>query len=94
MNLASREYRELISRFCTASVEPQGITFGDEGMHDPEREIVESVSIAGQSAIVRTKHVGLHDFVSVYEYHLVQEADEWRVASLLYVDEEGKYECL
>jgi hypothetical protein len=94
IEVASREYSELVSRFCATSVKTQGVCYGDDGMHHPERETVESLSVAGQLAIVRTKHVGLRDFVSEYEYHLVQESAEWRVASLLYVDQDGKYECL
>jgi hypothetical protein len=38
--------------------------------------------------------LGLYDFVSDYEYHLVREGNEWRITSLLYVDADGKYECL
>ncbi len=94
LGVAKREYRELVSRFCAASVEPQGAAFGDDGFHVPERETIESTSVTGQSAIVLTKHVYLDGFVAKYEYHLVQEADEWRVASLLSVLDDGKYECL
>lgn len=94
LDIAQREYYELVARLCATSVEPQPISFGDDVMHDPEREFVESVEMRGLAAIVRTKHRGLHDFVSDYEYHLVKEGDEWRIASVLYVDEEGKYECL
>ena len=63
-------------------------------MHHPKKETIESESISGATAIVETRHTGLHDFVSDYEYHLVQDAGEWRIASLLYVDENEKYECL
>jgi hypothetical protein len=91
---AEAEYDELVSRLCSAAVVRQNISFGDEPMHDPERESVESVSESGDGAIVRTRHVGLHGFVSEYEYRLVREADVWRVASLLYLDADGGYECL
>jgi Putative lumazine-binding len=94
LDVARREYRELVARFCAESVEPQPISFGDDVMHDPEREFIESVDIQGSSATVRTKHRGLYDYVSDYEYHLVQQAGGWRIASVLYVDGDGKYECL
>src|SRR5258708_267274 len=88
MDIASQEYRDLVSRFCSRSVAPQGVSCGDDGTHDPERESIQSVSVSGYSAIVRTKHVGLNNFVSEYEYHLVQESDEWKLSSLLYVDDD------
>jgi hypothetical protein len=63
-------------------------------MHDPKCESVESVSETAGGAVVRTRHVGLHDFVSEYEYSLVREAGRWRIASVLYLDADGGYECL
>ena len=41
MTAAWAEYGELISRFCAASVMPQGISFGDDPMHQPDRETIE-----------------------------------------------------
>jgi NTF2 fold immunity protein len=90
----TEEYDRLISRFCASSVKRQGISFGDDPSHHPDHETVESVSMSGPEAIVQTRKMGLYDFVSNYEYHLVKEAGEWRIASLLYVDDDGKYECL
>lgn len=94
MKQITNEYDSLVSRFCASSVERQGISFGDDAMHHPEQEKIESEVVSGANAIVHTRKVGLYDFVSEYEYHLVQEAGEWRIASLLYVDDNGKYECL
>ena len=94
LKIARTEYRELVSRFCASSVEPQGVTFGDDTMHDPEREVIESVVVTGTSAIVHTKHRGDSDFVSDYEYNLIYVANEWRITSIMYVDADGKYECL
>lgn len=94
MKLTTAEYDSLISCFCASSVERQSIAFGDDPMHDPEKEAIESESISSTTAIVQTRKVGLYDFASDYEYHLVQEGGEWRIASLLYVDGNGKYECL
>jgi hypothetical protein len=83
---AKREYDELVSRFCAPSVVRQGIAFGDDPMHHPDYETIESEWITGQTAVVRTRHIGRYNFVSDYEYHLVQAAGEWRITSLLYVE--------
>lgn len=91
---ANAEYDELVARFCAPSVVRQGISYGDDSMHHPDRETIESVAMSGREAAVRTRHVGLYDFVSDYEYRLVLGGGEWRIASLLYIDENGGYECL
>ncbi len=91
---AEAEYEELVSRFCAAAVVRQNISFGDDTMHDPNRESVEAVSETAGGAVVRTRHVGLHEFVSEYEYRLVREARGWMIASVLYLDADGGYECL
>jgi hypothetical protein len=91
---AEAEYDELVSRFCVAAVIRQSISFGDDPMHDPNGESVESVSEAAGGTVVRTRHVSLHGFVSEYEYRLVREAGGWKIASVLYLDADGGYECL
>ena len=63
-------------------------------MHHPTRESVESTSETAGGAVVRTRHVGQFEFVSEYEYHLVRESGGWRIASVLYLDADGGYECL
>jgi hypothetical protein len=92
--LTEVEYDELVSLFCASSVNRQGIAFGDNPTHDPDKETVESVKRSGSNAVVRTRHIVRHNYVSEHEYHLVQEAGEWRIASVLYLDGCGKYECL
>ncbi len=91
---AEAEYDELLSRFCAAAVVRQNVSFGDDPMHDSIRESVGAVSETAGGAVVRTRHVGLHDYVSEYEYHLVREADGWRISSILYLDADGEYDCL
>ncbi len=88
------EYAELVSEFCTDSVTPQPISFGDDPMHSPDSEIIKSVDIAGANAVVRTANTGAYNFVSDYEYHLQHVNNQWRIESVLYVDEDGRYECL
>jgi hypothetical protein len=94
MKLATDQYDDLIARFCADSVKRQGISYGDDPMHDPEKESIESVSLSGQTAIVRTRRIGRCNFVADNEYHPAQQSGEWRIASLLYVDKDEKYECL
>lgn len=91
---AETEYIEIIKRHGSKSVVPQAIAFGDDTMHDPERESIESVDVDEQIATVRTRHIGMFDFVSNYEYLLLKESGEWRISSLLYIDDDGSYECL
>jgi hypothetical protein len=91
---SNAEYDELVARFCAPPVVRQGIAFGDDSRHHPDREAILSAAVSGREAVVRTRHVGRYDFVSEYEYRLAQVAGEWRIASLLYLDEEGAYECL
>src|SRR5262249_14692185 len=69
---ATAEYDDLVARFYAPAVVRQGVVYGDKSMHHPDRETVESVAVSGGEATVRTRHVGLYDFVSEYEYRLVQ----------------------
>lgn len=94
LNIARCEYRELVACFCSTTVVPQGCHFGDDSSHDSEREIIESVEVQESTAVVRTRHCKLDDFVTNYEYHLKSKNNVWRIASLLVVLVDGKYECL
>ena len=77
---AETEYNENIKRHGSKSVVPQTIAFGDDSMHDPKRESIESVDANEQTAAVHAKHIGMFDFVTNYEYRLVKESDEWRIS--------------
>lgn len=92
--VASREYGELIARFCSSTVIPQNVSFGNDSSHDPARETIESVRVDGQAATVCSCHVGKFNFVSNFTYFLVFEMGEWRIASLKYVAGGSEYECL
>lgn len=94
MEIAKSEYQEIIQQLASKDVVPQPISFGDDGMHDPERESIQSVHVEETMAIIRSRHIGMYDIVSIYEYRLVKESNEWRISSLLYVDDDGSYECL
>lgn len=91
---AKTEYHEIIKRLGSKLAVPQPISFGDDPMHDPDSETIESVAVNDHTATVRTNNKGMFGFVSTYEYRLVKESSEWRISSLLYIDEDGSYECL
>ena len=86
--------KQLVARFYAPTVVPQSPTYGTYSMHDLARETIESVSVDGAKAIVITKHNEVSGLASQYEYHLSVIDGAWKLTSLLYVDTEGKYECL
>ena len=94
ISLAEKEYADLIKQFCTDTVSPQPISFGDDPMHSPTGETIQSISIDGDAALARTKQIGFYNTISEYEYHLKQTDDEWKIESLQFFDEDGKFECL
>ena len=63
-------------------------------MHSLEQEKIVKISQKDKAALVQTKHIDEDDFVSNYEYHLKVINGSWRISSVLYVDEDGKTECL
>ncbi len=94
MKAAETEYGDIINLYGSKAVVPQAISFGDSAMHDPDRESLESVAMDELNATVRTQYVGMFNIMTNYEYRLVKESNEWRISSLLLIDEDGAYECL
>jgi hypothetical protein len=94
MAVATDEYQLILDRLCIKNVNPQPVNFGDNSLHDPKSETFESVDIQGTTAIVRTRNVLNFGPRVSFEYHLVQEENQWRIASVLYVDEVSADECL
>lgn len=92
--MAESEYSDIIKRLGSKTVVPQPISFGDLAMHDPEHESIKETSIEGSTATVSTENIDIHGYVQKYEYRVVLESNEWRIASLQYIDDEGSYECL
>jgi hypothetical protein len=91
---AESDYIKLVAKYYAVDVVPQPISFGSDSMHQLARELIQTVEVSGHTAMVRTKSTDDHNFVCDYEYQLVKEAGQWRIKSLLYVTEEGRYECL
>lgn len=87
-------YETLIRHWCGNEVEPSGAAFGSDPTHDPAREVIRDGAVSGDKWIVRTRRTRSTGFKSDYEYHLQRAGDRWLIKSLLYVDDEGKYECL
>ncbi len=97
MAAADAAYAALIAKFCPPGLAPQGIAFGSDSSHDNTRESVLGVEANGGTAIVRTRHastIGTTELAHDYEYLLTRNDGRWVLASLLYVADDGKYECL
>lgn len=94
MDLASKEYQQIIDRLCCKNVVPQPINFGDNPLHHPDHETIEAVDTQGSKAVVRTRNVRMLGPLVSFEYHLVLVDNEWRLASVLYVDDVSADECL
>lgn len=92
--LASNDYQKILNRLCSRKVVPQPINYGDNPLHDPKTETIESVKIHHTTALIRTRDVKKFGSSVSFEYHLVQEQNQWRIASLLYVDSVSADECL
>jgi hypothetical protein len=94
MDFADQEYDVLINKYCKKTVSPQGVAYGSDSSHCPEREIIVTLTQYNEKAIVITKHTDEDDFVTDYEYHLELVSGDWKLISLKYVDLDSKYECL
>jgi hypothetical protein len=98
MAAAGEAYMRLIRKFCLPGHVPQPIAFGNESAHDLAHESVTTVEAgADDTCIVKTLYTRpLGTIIRTYdhEYHLKRADGRWFLAGLLYVDQDGKYECL
>ena len=92
--IIAKTYEKIITAICHSSVVPQGVSFGDDCMHTKENENIIKVETSDQGSIVFTIQKDSFNFISEYEYHLLEEDGKWRIKSLKYVSEDGKYESL
>ncbi|MBX9686478.1 MAG: hypothetical protein K2X27_07235 [Candidatus Obscuribacterales bacterium] len=92
--IAVKDYHEMLSCVCTSSVQPQPIAFGVPPRHHADLETIQSVSVNGLNATVTTSYLNSIGFESRHEYCLTQEADGWRIFSVLYLNGDEKLECL
>ncbi|MGM9482508.1 hypothetical protein ACS5PN_15055 [Roseateles sp. NT4] len=96
-DLAESAYASLIAKYCPPGFQHQPVAFGSDASHDNSREVVLGVELTPQGCVVRTKNTKLIGTLAIandYEYHLKKTAERWFLVSLLYVDQEGKYEGL
>ncbi len=91
---AEQAYATLIQKWCVPNLSTQPISFGSDPSHHPEKEQLVSSAIHDNECRVATQHEGSYGFTTDYEYRLLKIDNQWKIASLDYVDEEGKYPML
>lgn len=97
MDAAESAYAALMAKYCEPGIRHQPIAFGSDSSHDSRRETVLEVEQASDTCLVRTRHtklVGTLSMADDYEYHLRKVGQRWFLVSVLYVDQDGKYEGL
>ena len=89
--IIEKEYKKIISKYCLEGKIHQGISFGSDSNHCPEREKIKT-----DKAIITTKFKDkMFDYLeSDYEYHYIKVNDKWYLEEIYLIDEEGKYEGL
>lgn len=92
--IANQEYEQILERFCVSDVVPQALSYGDNSLHDPSNEVIQSVEIEGSAATIWSRDVRQFGPKVAFQYRLVQDGGRWRIASVLYVDEVGADETL
>ncbi|SCK12016.1 hypothetical protein VAR608DRAFT_0651 [Variovorax sp. HW608] len=97
IDAAEAAYAELSRKYCPPGQVHQPISFGSDSSHDSEREAIVDVATTDDASLVRTRHtkkVGSLVMARDHEFHLKRADGRWYLTSLLYVDEDGKYEGL
>ncbi|MDR7271100.1 hypothetical protein J2X20_003758 [Pelomonas saccharophila] len=97
LDMAESAYALLMAKYCPPGIQHQPIAFGSDSSHDNEREVVLSVEPMSDRCLVKTRHtqvIGTFAMAHDYEYHLKKIDQRWFLVSVLYVDQDGKYEGL
>lgn len=97
MAAAESANKVLMRKYCPPGCNHQPISFGSRSAHSSTQEEIVSADSAGEASLVRTRHTRVTGSLTMtddYEYHLKRIDGRWYVVSVLYVDAEGKYECL
>ena len=91
-----KEYKKIISKYCQLGKIHQGISFGSDSNHCPEKEKISKEIIKKNSAIIKTKFKDpKNSFLDAeYEYHFIKIENNWFLEEVFLVDKEGKYEGL
>ncbi|NHM03746.1 hypothetical protein [Flavobacterium celericrescens] len=95
-DIIEKEYKKIISKYCLEGKIHQGISFGSDSNHCPEREKIIKEDIKTDRAIIITKFKDkVFDYLeSDYEYHYIKVNEKWFLEEIYLIDEEGKYEGL
>lgn len=107
LNEITAEYKKIIKKYCRPGHYHLDPSFGNDSNHHPDEEVIVSVVIADDTAIVkteRTKDLGFMKHISDYEFYLSHEKgrwnfvtfekERWYLEQVYYVNEEGRYESL
>ena len=94
MAAAESAYGALLSKYCPPGHPHQPLAFGSDSLHDTARETIVSAERVADGCVVKTRHAKTVTFTADYEYHLLRADQRWFLTSNLYVDTDGKYECL
>ena len=91
-----KEYKKIISKYCQLGKIHQGISFGSDSNHCPEKEKISKEIIKTNSAIIKTKFKDpKNSFLDAeYEYHFIKIENNWFLEEVYLIDEDGKYEGL
>ncbi len=91
-----KEYKKIISKYCQLGKIHQGISFGSDSNHCPEKEKISKEIIKTNSAIIKTKFKDPKNSFrdADYEYHFIKIENNWFLEEVYLVDEDGKYEGL
>lgn len=91
-----KEYKKIISKYCQLGKIHQGISFGSDSNHCPEKEKISKEIIKKNSAIIKTKFKDQKNSFrdADYEYHFIKIENNWFLEEVYLVDEDRKYEGL
>lgn len=90
-------YAGLLGRYCPLGLSHQPIAFGSRSTHSSLNEAIVNTEPEPDGCLVKTCHtrtVGALTMEDDYEYHLKSADGRWFLTSVLYVDQDGKYEGL
>ncbi|MGV3697977.1 NTF2 fold immunity protein [Flavobacterium sp.] len=92
-NIAEKEYKALIEKYCVPNKVYQNLAFGNPSTHSPEEETIMKSKINQNKAIVETKFKDKNfDYlINYYEYHFVLTNGTWLLEEVYFIDDEGKY---
>jgi hypothetical protein len=92
-NIAEKEYKALIEKYCVPNKVYQYLAFGNPSSHSTEEETITKSKIKQNKAIVKTifKDKNVDYLINYYEYHFTLTNGKWLLEQVYLVDDEGKY---